>query len=190
MVQFGVHFGNSVLDNSNYDKISNSLTKTSHTWEQGGAHLRITFGIYWWTFKNHKNQTSSFYTCVPKTTVKWGTVKDIRSETKFLSFWIIFCPFNLLSPNSPENQNFEEIKKTFGDVFILSLCNKKHHLLMYAYSDMEWSHRYNFFFSFQTSFCSFAPLLIPKIKILSFYTCAPLIKIIGTPDIWCMLPEK
>ena len=28
--QFGVHFGNSVLDNSNWDKISHSLTKKSH----------------------------------------------------------------------------------------------------------------------------------------------------------------
>ena len=91
----------------------------------------------------------------------------------FLSFWVIFCLFNLLSPNSPENQNFEEIKKTFGDVFILSLCNKKHHLLMYAYSDMEWSHRYFFFFSFQTSFRSFAPLLIPKIKIWKKYKKTP-----------------
>ena len=64
---------------------------------------------------------------------------------------------------------------------------------MYAYSDMECFHRHNFL-SFQAIFCFFDPLLTPKIKIwkkckkqldiLSFYTCAPLIKII-----WCMVPE-
>ena len=41
--QFGVHFGNSVLDNSNCDKISHSLTKESHSSEGGGAHFRISF---------------------------------------------------------------------------------------------------------------------------------------------------
>ena len=42
VVQFGVHFGNSVLDNTNWDQISHSLTKKSHTCEEGGAHLRIS----------------------------------------------------------------------------------------------------------------------------------------------------
>ena len=31
--------------------IKNQLEK-SHTCEEGGAHLRISFGIYWWTLKN------------------------------------------------------------------------------------------------------------------------------------------
>ena len=38
-----VHFGNSVLYNSNWDKISHRLTKKSHTCEAGGAHLRVSF---------------------------------------------------------------------------------------------------------------------------------------------------
>ena len=56
-----------------------------------------------------------------------------------------------------------------------------------------WSARRHNFLSFRPFFCSFAPLLAPKIKIwkkckkkhleiLYFYTCAPLIKIICTPD--------
>ena len=40
---FGIHFGNSVLDNSNQDKISYSLTKKSHTCEKGWAHPIIFF---------------------------------------------------------------------------------------------------------------------------------------------------
>ena len=34
-------------------------------------------------------EISSFYTCVPQTTIIW-------SATKFLSFWTIFCPFTPL----------------------------------------------------------------------------------------------
>ena len=36
--------------------------------------------------------------------------------------------------------------------------------MMYAYSDIECLHRNNFL-SFQVSFCFFAPLMTPKIKI-------------------------
>ena len=37
----------------------------------------------------------SFYTCVPKVTITWCTVPDIRSKADriFLPFWVIFCPF-------------------------------------------------------------------------------------------------
>ena len=81
------------------------------------------------------------------------------------------------------------MKKAFGDVIILNLCNKKHDHMIYAYSDMECSHRLNFL-SFPVIFCSYAPLLTLKIKIwknckmeiLSFYTHLPLIKIICTLD--------
>ena len=40
---FRVHFGNSVLDNFSWDKINHSLTKKSHTCEEGEAQLRISF---------------------------------------------------------------------------------------------------------------------------------------------------
>ena len=55
----------------------------------------------------------------------------------FLLFWAIFCPVTPLSPNNPENQNFEKMKKTSGDVIILNLHINKHDHMMYAYSDME-----------------------------------------------------
>ena len=43
-------------------------------------------------------EISSFYTCVPKTRIIWGTVPDIRSEMIFfLSFWAIFYPFTTLT---------------------------------------------------------------------------------------------
>ena len=133
--------------------------------------------------KNEKKllEISSFYTCVPKPIIIWGTVPATRSETEL---WASFCPFNPLPPDN--------LKKASGDVIILTLCNKRHDHMMYAYSDMECD-RHNFL-SFQAIFCSFATLSTPKIKIwkkcknhletLSFYTCAPLIKIT-----WCMVPE-
>ena len=55
------------------------------------------------------------------------------------------------------------MKKAFGYVITLNLCNKKDDHMMYAYSDMECSDRHNFL-SFQAMFCSFVPLLTPKIK--------------------------
>ena len=54
---FGVHFGNSVLDKYNWDKISQSLTK-NHTHVMRVGHTsEFPFGIYWWPLKNPKNQT-------------------------------------------------------------------------------------------------------------------------------------
>ena len=103
----------------------------------------------------------SLHTCVPKTTIIWGTVPGTQSEIEFFCHFGPF--FDPLPPNNPENQNFEKMKKASGYVIILNLCNKKHNHMMHAYSDMECD-RHNFL-SFQAIFCSFAPLLNPKIKI-------------------------
>ena len=77
-------------------------------------------------------EISWFYSCVPKTTV-WGTVPETQTETEFfVIFSHFFCP-----SNNPENQNFEEMEKVFGDFFILHLCTKNHDHMMYASWDME-----------------------------------------------------
>ena len=118
-------------------------------------------------------ETSSFYTCVLKTTSIWGKVPEIQIETeKFFFFlsWANFNHFTLAVPhppslsNNPENQNFEK--------------NKNHNHMMYASWDTECK-RHNFL-SFWVIFCIFTQLLTPKIKIwkkctkslemLSFYT--------------------
>ena len=46
VVQFGVDFGNSVLDNSNWDKISHSLTKDHRQMRKVGHTSEFTFDIY------------------------------------------------------------------------------------------------------------------------------------------------
>ena len=56
VIQFEVHFGSSVLDNSNWNKISHSLTKTSQTCEEGGAHFRFSF---WHLFMNFEKPEKS-----------------------------------------------------------------------------------------------------------------------------------
>ena len=40
----------------------------------------------------------SFYTCVPKATIIWGTVPEIQSETNFLVILGHFLPFTPLPP--------------------------------------------------------------------------------------------
>ena len=95
--------------------------------------------------------------------------KTIINEVQFLRygvgqfFFVILghlLPFYPLSPNNPENHNFEKMKKAFGDVIILNLCNKRHNQMMYADSDMA-CNRHNFL----SFFCFFTPPLTPKIKI-------------------------
>ena len=105
-----------------------------------------------------------------------------------------FAPFFALNlPNNPENQNWEKMKKEFGDVIILHICIKDHHYKMYASSDME-CNRHNFL-SFWAISCPFTSLLTPKIKNwkkcemqkmpgdLTFHICVPWMKMI-----WCMVP--
>ena len=158
VVQFWVHFVNSVLDNSSWDKISYSSTKKSPTCEEGGAHLRIIFCHLLTNFekpeksdfsKNEKNCWRYHHFTFVYQKPQSYEVQFLRYEVRenFLSFWAIFCPLNPLPPNNPENQNSEEMKKAFVDVIILNLCNKKHDHMMYGYSDMEFSRRQYFVIS-------------------------------------------
>ena len=90
--------------------INKTAKKKSHTCEEGGAHLRISFWHLlmnfekleiseFWRYEKKLPEIPSFYTCVPKTTIIWGT----RSKTIFfLSFWAICCPLH-----SPRTQKFK-----------------------------------------------------------------------------------
>ena len=108
-------------------------------------------------------------------------IQFLRYEVRqfFLSFWTNFCPLCPL-PLTAQKTNFEHFKNASGDVIILNLCNKKHDQMMYAYSDTEFNRHFLLFYAI---FCSFTPLVTPKIKIwkkckkhleiLFFYTYAP-----------------
>ena len=151
---FGVNFGNSVLDNFNWDKISHSLTKKPHTCEEGGAHLRIYFLRLLMNFekpeklnfrKNEKNCWRYHHFTHVYQKPQSYEVQFLRYGVRqfFLVIFGHFLPLFSPLPNNPENQNFEKMKKASGDVIILNLCNKKHDQIMYAYSDME-CNRHNF----------------------------------------------
>ena len=76
----------------------------------------------------------------------------------FLSFWAIFCPF--YPPNNPENQNFEKMKETPGDIIILHMSTINENHMMYDSWDMECD-RQNVFSSW-VIFCPFTPPNSPK----------------------------
>ena len=93
---------------------------------------------------------SSFYACVPKTTIIWGTVPEIKSEKE-----IIFCHFVLffapLPYNQPEKSKFwKNEKKKPTDIIILHLSTTEDNHMMYVSWDME-GDRQNFL-SFWTIF--------------------------------------
>ena len=52
------------------------------------------------------------------------------NRQNFLSLWTSFCP--LSPPKNPENQNFEKIKKTPGDIIILHKCTINDNHMMYG----------------------------------------------------------
>ena len=137
--------------------------------------------IYPLTPKNQKKQNFEkmkqitrdiiiLHACTKKLNhMRYGS-KDTEWNRFFLSFWHIFLLFYL--PNNLENQNFEKMKKLYGDVIILHLSNKNHYHIMYASWHME-CNRHHFW-------ATFAPPP-PKIKIfkkskkcmeiLTFSTC-------------------
>ena len=110
-----------------------------------GHTSEFPFGIYWWTLKNLKNQTFEkmkkiagdiiiLHMCTKNHNHMRYSSWDKEWDKIFLSIWAIFsAPL----PNNTENQNFEKLKKSSGEVTILNLWNKKHDQIMYAYSDME-----------------------------------------------------
>ena len=53
------------------------------------------------------------------------------NRQNFLSLWTSFCPLPP-PPKNPENQNFEKIKKTPGDIIILHKCTINDNHMMYG----------------------------------------------------------
>ena len=83
----------------------------------------------------------SFYICVPKTTVIWGMVPEIRSETKnFLLFWASFYP---LTP--PTTQKIKVLKKRKKHLAMSSFytCAPKITIIWCMFLEI-WSIRHNF----------------------------------------------
>ena len=137
-------------------------------------------------------EISSFYTCVPKATIIWGIVPDIRSKTdkKFCNFG----PFFALLPHYwPQKLKFGKNPKNHRRYYpFLHMCTIINYHMMHSFWDIRRNGK-----SFLSFWAIFRPLTLPttqKIKtlknwkkhleILSFYTCVPQITVI-----WRMVPE-
>ena len=146
---FGVHFGNSVLDNSNWDKISHSLTKKLHMWGRWGIPQNFLLAFidgFWKTrkmrlLKKWKKllEKTSFYTSVPKIIIICYTVPEIwcvRGVIVIFHFGLFFAFLPTTPPpNSPKNDNFKTMEKTAGDV-ILHKWTKNHDHMLYCSWDI------------------------------------------------------
>ena len=163
----------------------------SHTCEEGGAHLRISFWHLLMNFeKPEKNQNFEknlqkiagdiiiLHMCTKNHNYMrysfWNTKWEI-----FLSFWANFYP---LTPplTTQKTKIMKKWKKTSGDVIILDLCNKKQDQVIML--TQIWSVTNIIFYHFRPFFALFAYWL-QKLKFgkkcnkdlekLSFYTCTP-----------------
>ena len=81
-------------------------------------------------------------------------------KTKFFVIMGHFLPFKLRS--NQENENFEKIKKTPGDIIILHLCTTNDDHIMYGSWDIK-RDKHNFL-SFWAIFLAFYPHNNQKIK--------------------------
>ena len=134
-----------------------------------GHTSEFPFGIYGWTLKTWKirilkNETKKIknkkikcwryyhFTHVHQKPQSYK-VQFLRYRIRQNFFVILghFLSFHLHTPNNPENQNFEKMKKASGDVIILNMCSKNDNHMMHASCDMKCD-RHNFF-SLWTIFC-------------------------------------
>ena len=127
----------------------------SHTFEESGAHLRISFWHLlmnfekpekWEFWKNGKTKLLEIIILHEYQKPQSYEVQFLRHRVR-QNFFFHFVPFFALLPPTPlttqKTKILKKMKKASGDVIILNLCNKKHNHMMYAYSDMEWD-RHNF----------------------------------------------
>ena len=78
----------------------------------------------------------------------WCMIPEIGSATDriFSRFGPFFAPFtHPRSPNNPDNQNFEKMKKTTGYIIILYKRTKNDNHMIYGSWDMTFLNRQNFF---------------------------------------------
>ena len=123
-------------------------------WRRWGTSQNSLLAVIDELWKNPKNQNfekwttsleiSSFYTCVPKTTIIWGTVPEILSETEFFAILGHILPFWKNVKSIWMCHNFKLVQQKIRSY---DVCLLRYGVLA------------------QAIFCSSAPLLTPKIKI-------------------------
>ena len=98
----------------------------------------------------------SFYKCVPKTSIIWGTVLKIQSETQnFLSFWAIFTLLH--SYQSRKSKFWKNKKSIWRCCHFLYTCILKITITWCMLPEI-WSVRDIIFCHFGPFFCPLTPL--------------------------------
>ena len=94
--------------------------------------------------------------------VMYGSWEAECNKHNFLSFWAIFCPSPPPPPpKNPENQNFEKMKKTPGNIIILHMSTTNENHLIYDFWDYR-AQQTQFFLIFGPFFAlSPPPFLLP-----------------------------
>ena len=122
---------------------------------------KLKFGInvknkwyYPFTYVYHKSRSYDIWFLRYKVQrCIWYIVLEIASTTEFfviLDYFLHFYP-----SNKPENQDFEKMKKTPGDMIILHMITINENHMIYDSWDIE--HYRQDFFSFWTIFWPFTP---------------------------------
>ena len=96
---------------------------------------------------------SSFYTCVPQTTIIWCMIPEIWSRKSDFLVILDYFLFSFYSSNNPENQHFEKMKTMPRDI-ILHMCTINGNHKIYGSWDMEQDRQFFlifFFFSHLTT---------------------------------------
>ena len=128
VVQCGVYFGNSVLDNSKWDKISHSLTKKSKHRRKVGYTSEFLFGIYWWTLKNPENQTWSWSYAI--LFLRYMVCDGCNCYFSMSAIFCSFTPLTALKKKIWKKRKKQQQQQEPEDIIILHKYTKNHdHML-------------------------------------------------------------
>ena len=131
------------------------VEKITHMWRRWGQTSEFPFGIYWWTLKK------------PEKLEFWKNEKKILLEIS--SFYTCVSKATIIWSTVPEKKKW----KKHLEMSSYQTCATKNMIICCMLTQI-WNVT-------DIIFCSFSPLLTPKIwkkckkhlEILSFYTCAP-----------------
>ena len=173
-------------------------------WRRWGTPQNFSFGIYWWTLKNPKNQifekiNNSNKNCWRHHHFTYLYQKPQSYEVQFLWYWVRQKHFLILEQffasthpalTTQKTKNWKNVKNSLRNYPFT-------HVQYKSRSHDTWFLRYKVqrtkFFVILGNLLPFDPCNNPKnqnlnnkkrLKIISFYKCVPKIKII-----WCMIPE-
>ena len=136
-----------------------------------GQTSEFPFGIYWWTRKSQKNQTfekmkkfAGDIIILHMCTKNHNHMRYSSWDTKWDRIFCHFGPFFALLTTFPlttqKKKVLKKLKTKWKCHHFKLVQQKKNDHMMYAYSDMECSHRQ--FFVISDYFLLFCPTIDPK----------------------------